>query len=222
MLKPIIFWGASGQAKVLYDFIEIAGYELVAIFDNQHCPPPIKGIPIHYKKKGFLRWMEATQFKELFFLVAIGGHLGKDRVDIQKFLLRNKICPALAIHPTAFVSKTAIIGDGTQVLMNASIGVEVILGDACIVNSSANIDHECTLGKGVHVGPGACLTGCIKIGDFSMIGAGSIILPRVIIGSGVIVGAGAIVTKNIPDNSVVIGNPARLIKTNKNKRENNE
>ncbi len=212
MLKPIIFWGASGQAKVIYDFIESAGYELVALFDNQNCISPIKDIPIYYKKDGFLRFKEETNYKELFSLVTIGGRIGKDRVAIQKFLLRNKVSPALAIHPTAFVSKTAKLGDGTQVLMNAAIGVEVILGDSCIVNSAASIDHECFLGEGVHVGPGACLTGCIKVGDFSMIGAGSIILPRITIGSNVIVGAGAVVTKDISDNSVVLGNPARLIK----------
>jgi len=45
------------------------------------------------------------------------------------------------------------------------------------------------------------------------IGAGAIILPGVTIGINAIVGAGAVVTKNIPDNSIVFGNPAKIIRT---------
>ena len=52
-----------------------------------------------------------------------------------------------------------------------------------------------------------------KIGNCVFIGAGSIILPGVSIGNNVIVGAGSIVRNNIPDNSVVIGNPAKVICT---------
>jgi acetyltransferase-like isoleucine patch superfamily enzyme len=55
--------------------------------------------------------------------------------------------------------------------------------------------------------------GKIKIGSNIFIGAGSIILYDVNIGNNVIIGAGSIVTKSIPDNSVVAGVPARLIKT---------
>jgi len=51
----------------------------------------------------------------------------------------------------------------------------------------------------------------VNIGDYVFIGASSIILPGVTIGSRVIIGAGSVVTKNIPDNSVAVGNPARVI-----------
>ncbi|MEO0058899.1 MAG: hypothetical protein RLZZ312_546, partial [Bacteroidota bacterium] len=43
-------------------------------------------------------------------------------------------------------------------------------------------------------------------------GGGSIILPGVTIGSGVTVGAGSVVTKNVPDNVLVAGNPAKVIR----------
>ncbi|XQW85920.1 DapH/DapD/GlmU-related protein [Thalassotalea piscium] len=52
----------------------------------------------------------------------------------------------------------------------------------------------------------------ISIGDNVFIGWGSIVLPGVCIGNNVVVGAGSVVTKNIPDNSVVAGNPAKVIK----------
>ena len=55
--------------------------------------------------------------------------------------------------------------------------------------------------------------GCISIGNNVMIGTGVILMPDIRIGSNVIIGAGAIVTKDIPDNSVVVGIPAKVIDT---------
>ncbi|MBR5897308.1 MAG: acyltransferase [Lachnospiraceae bacterium] len=55
--------------------------------------------------------------------------------------------------------------------------------------------------------------GCIEIGDNVFVGLKSIILPNVHIGSNVVIGAGSVVAKNIPDNSVAVGNPAKVICT---------
>lgn len=53
--------------------------------------------------------------------------------------------------------------------------------------------------------------GKVEIGDNVFIGAGAIVLPNVRIGNNVIIGAGAVVNKSIPDNSVAVGNPAKVI-----------
>lgn len=55
--------------------------------------------------------------------------------------------------------------------------------------------------------------GKVTIGDNVFVGASSMILPGVTIGSNVIIGAGSVVSKNIPDNSVAIGSPAKVIKS---------
>lgn len=57
------------------------------------------------------------------------------------------------------------------------------------------------------------ITKPITIGDNVYFGNNVVVLPGVTIGSNVIVGAGAVVTRNIPDNSVAVGIPARVIKT---------
>ena len=62
----------------------------------------------------------------------------------------------------------------------------------------------------------------VKIGSDCFIGAGSIILPGVTIGDNVIIGAGSVVTKSIPDNSIAVGNPARVISSYNITNENME
>lgn len=51
-----------------------------------------------------------------------------------------------------------------------------------------------------------------KLGDNVFVGAGTIVLPGVTIGSNVVIGAGSVVSKDIPDDSVAVGNPARVVK----------
>ncbi len=54
--------------------------------------------------------------------------------------------------------------------------------------------------------------GGVRVKEFARIGAGAVILPGVVIGRGSLVGAGSVVVKDVPDNTVVVGNPARVIK----------
>jgi acetyltransferase-like isoleucine patch superfamily enzyme len=55
--------------------------------------------------------------------------------------------------------------------------------------------------------------GHVAIGDDAWIGAGAIILPDITIGAAAIVGAGAVVTKDVPPRTIVVGNPARPLRS---------
>ena len=50
------------------------------------------------------------------------------------------------------------------------------------------------------------------VGDDVWIGAGAIVLPGVTVGRGAVIGAGAVVTRDVPENTVVAGNPARILR----------
>ncbi len=215
MLRDLIIWGATGQCKVLHEFIQRLGFNLVAVFDNKDgLPSPLSGIPIFYGQAGFERWLSNWNERRPSGLVAIGGSRGRARVEMQTYLAKHRIEPVLAVHPAAYVAETAILAPGCQILAHATVGTESRLGDACIVNTSASVDHECVLGRGVHIGPGATLAGCVSVGDYSFIGTGAVVLPRIHIGEDTIIGAGAVVTRDVPAGKVAYGNPAQVVRDN--------
>lgn len=212
-ITHIVFWGATGQAKVLRDCLT-DNLKLVALFDNnEKLVNNFESIPLFFGKKGFEQWLgEQLSLQPIGFLVTIGGDRGKDRIEIQEYLESFGLIPIIAKHPTAFVADNANIGLGSQILANSSICVEAIIGRSCIINTGAIVDHECVLGDGVHICPGANLAGCVEVQSYSMIGTGAVILPRIKIGEGAIIGAGAVVVKDVPAYTVVAGNPAKIIK----------
>ena len=103
-------------------------------------------------------------------------------------------------------------GKGCNIFPGSSISNDVTIGDACIVYFNTIITHDCKIGDYVELSPSVTILGRVSIGNFSQIGAGSTILPDVKIGANVVIGAGATVTKDIPDNSLAVGTPAKVIK----------
>ena len=213
-MRELIFWGATGQAKVLRECMRAAGFTLVALFDNnEQLTSPFEDVPLFFGRGGFETWMQRHRSdQKIAFLVAIGGDRGKDRVVIQEYLESYGLTPVIAKHPTAFVADNAVIEPGSQILAQAAVCVETSIARACIINTGAIVDHECRIGEGVHVAPGARLAGCVEVERLAMIGTGAVILPRIRIGEGAIIGAGAVVTRNVEPYTVVVGNPAQVLR----------
>jgi maltose O-acetyltransferase len=106
------------------------------------------------------------------------------------------------------------------------IGKNVYVDPYATIDSTSpwliSIGDECTITRGViilsHDASTKWYLGYTKfrkvsIGFRTFIGVNSVILPGVTIGKNVIIGVGSIVTHDIPDNSVAVGNPARVIQS---------
>lgn len=121
--------------------------------------------------------------------------------------------PHTLTDPTAIVASTVTLGHAVYVNAGAVIASNVSIGCATNVNRSASVGHDNRVGFACSIGPGAILAGSIVVGDGVTIGAGATILPGLTIGEGATVGAGAVVTSSVQPHTVVVGNPARVLRT---------
>ena len=152
-----------------------------------------------------------------FFYVCIAREDGFARYKISKELEKLKLKPINIKSKLSYIHKETAVGEGLIAMPKSYVNRGVKLGEYCILNTGAIIDHECVIGNGAHIMGGSYLAGRVKVGDFSSIGATATVLPDIEIGNFSIVGAGSVVTKNVPDNTVVIGNPAKYLRLNDSK-----
>jgi carbonic anhydrase/acetyltransferase-like protein (isoleucine patch superfamily) len=123
---------------------------------------------------------------------------------------------AAYIAPNATIVGDVVLGNDVGIWYGA-----VLRGDqGCItVGDGSNIQDNCVIHKktdiGCHcsIGHGAVVHGC-TIGDRTVVGMGAVILTGAVIGENCVVGAGAVVTgkMNAPDGSLILGNPATVVK----------
>ena len=140
---------------------------------------------------------------------------------------RNSAVPLLdkrdinaRIEPGAIIRDQVEIGDNAVIMMGAVINIGAEIGAGTMIDMGAILGGRAIVGKNSHVGAGAVLAGVIepasaepvRVGDNALIGANAVVIEGVQIGSGSVVAAGAIVTQDVPENVVVAGVPARVIK----------
>ena len=112
------------------------------------------------------------------------------------------------LHPNASVWFGAVLrGDNDPI----TVGPESNIQDGSVLHT--DMGSPLTLGRGVTVGHNAMLHGC-EVGDYSLIGIGAVVLNGVKIGRNCIIGANALITegKIIPDNSLVVGQPGKVVR----------
>lgn len=186
----MILYGASGHAKVVKDIV-IANGDMVSKFiDDNPLLDSLHGIRVEHS------YGETSER----LIIAIGDNA--TRKKIVEHLSANY---GTVIHPTAIVSGSVLIREGTVVMQAAVIQADARIGRHCIINT-ASIDHECRIEDYVHVSPHATLCGNVSVGEGSWIGAGATLLQGIRVGRWCVVGAGSVVTRDVPDYTRVVGN----------------
>ena len=205
--KEIRIYGAGGHSHVIKEVLRMNGYIITDTFDDK----PEKA---HYASKnvnsGVRKNLKNFPHQGAPVIIAVG--VNAERAEIADFL---KCTYEKAIHKSAIISETSEIGEGTVVFAGAIIQPNTVIGKHVIINTGASVDHDNIIGDYAHISPKAALCGHVEVGEGSHVGVGAVVIPKVKIGKWCTIGAGTIVLKDVPDYSIVVGNPGKIIKTNK-------
>lgn len=196
----MILYGASGHAKVVMECLVASGQKITAIFDDNESIKTLLGVEVRGKYQDGL-------FKDEPRIISIGSNRTREKIAAQIHCAFG-----IAIHPTATISSTASIAEGSVVMGHCIINADTKIGKHVILNTSSSIDHDCLIHDFVHISPGAVVCGGVTVGVGSHIGAGATVIQNIKIGQWALIGAGAVVIENVPDYAVVTGVPGKVIR----------
>jgi UDP-perosamine 4-acetyltransferase len=194
----ILVVGGGGHSKVVIDAARCAGHEVVAVLDDRTDISDVLGVPIV---------SDAGHIEADGFVVALGDN--STRAGRFNELVSEGMTAVSVIHPSAVISETAKIGDGTVVFAGVIVNADTRIGDNVVLNTACTVDHDCRIGAHTHIAPGVHLCGKVIVGEGALVGVGSNAAPGARIGGWSVVGAGATVLGEIADGVVCVGTPAR-------------
>lgn len=205
--QKLVILGASLFAEEAADLVsEIEDYQLVGFvegIDSKRCQQTLLGLPV--------MWIDdVAQLDDSYRGVCAVGTTRREKFIQQAVSLGLRF--TTIVHPTAKVSRTALLGQGTIVSAGTVVAARTKIGCHVIINRGCLIGHHVEIGDYVTVSPGANIAGKVKIEQRAHIGMGAIILDGILVGGKSVVGAGAVVTRNVPNCMQVVGVPARVVK----------
>lgn len=202
-MEYIVLVGFGGHAKSVIDAIErgrqyrIAGFTEMKTCSEYH---------------GYVCLGTDERLDEIFrggvqnAFVCIGymgtGHI---RDSLYSRLKNIGFSVPVISDPSAVISKSAVIGEGTFVGKNAVINADACIGKMTIINTASVVEHEVSVGDFSHIAVGAVLCGRVQVGHHCLVGANATVIQGIKIGGGSVVGAGSVVLRDINDNEKVYG-----------------
>jgi sugar O-acyltransferase (sialic acid O-acetyltransferase NeuD family) len=107
------------------------------------------------------------------------------------------------IHCNAYISLSAIIGEGTIIGPNANVGPNVQIGKYTLINSRCSLGHDTVIGNYNFISPNVCFSGFTEVGDENFFGINCATLPGIKVGNRNKIAAGMILDQNIKNDTVV-------------------
>lgn len=205
MNRPLVLVGGGGHCKSVIEAAESAGYVIKGVLD---IPLTLGNKILDYEVIGndndIPKYVE-----ECDFVITLGFIKNPSlRIKLHQFVKDVGGALATIVASSAYVSKHALLGEGTVVLHQANINAGARIGKSVIINSCANIEHDVIIEDFCHISTNTVINGSGKIGKASFVGSSSVLANNVTIGNNVTVGVGSVVLQNIPGNTFCFGNPA--------------
>ena len=216
-MKGFIIFGIGSYLSDIFDIIHAAGGKVHKIFQNLPETVPDRTIPLRERLSYLPYAVEVFDSLDPFepeegCEYALGCTVVQKKMLVQQVKEKYGIFFAPLVHPRAYIGSHVTIGEGVVVAPHATISPNTVLSDFALINRAASIGHDVTIGPYSRIGPSAAIAAFCRIGTMTSVNIGAIILDRIHIGNNSVVGAGALVTKDVPDNVVVFGTPAKIMR----------
>lgn len=142
MAKNLLIIGAGGHGKVVKEIAELLGYQGIDFLDDN-------------SSEAIDKIADSQNFVKDYQYAFVGIGNNKFRGELLKRLEQEGFEIPSLIHPTAYISKSAVIGKGTVVEPMAIVNANSKVGAGCIISVGAIVDHDVVLEDCVHVNAGA-------------------------------------------------------------------
>lgn len=194
-MSKLYIYGAGGHSLVVKDIALACGYNDIEFIDDLN---------------DTYRSFDELTDKTISFAIGIGKNTL--RSELYKKVKESGFNVVTLIHPSAVVSKSAVIEEGTVVMQNVVINAKASVGKGVILNTACVVEHENIIGDFVHISPNSACAGNVIIKQNSHLGIGSCVIQGVTIGSNSVIGAGSVVVKDIGSNVLAYGSPCKEIR----------
>jgi acetyltransferase-like isoleucine patch superfamily enzyme len=159
-----------------------------------------------------LEWLDAIRRRGVRHVLPLTPD-NRTRLRQMEACLKAGLEFVSAIHESATILDEAIVHPGVWINARAVIGFKAELHPGAIVNTGAQIDHHNVMEACSQADPGVVTAGFVTLRTCAQVHTGAVIINRIEVGADAVVGAGAVVIEPVSPRSLVVGCPARVVRT---------
>jgi sugar O-acyltransferase (sialic acid O-acetyltransferase NeuD family) len=207
-MHKVLIYGAGGHCKLTIDLLQKLGYHVVGILDDD--PKLHNSLCFGHRIIGGFDLLKNDDYRDCKIVIGVA------KPDIRRKIF-EKISSVgyefiTVIHHSAYIGEYVDLGPAVMIMGHAVVNTGAKLGKGVVINTGAIVEHDCIVHDFVHIAPGAHLAGAVEVGSGTFIGIGATIIEFIKIGENAVIGAGAVVIDDVPAGSIVVGNPAKVVR----------